>query len=190
MAPEELESRHELQPRQGERYIGFGGELRTQRISHDQVRLRQHHLADELARVLARGWLRDVRQQPAHRCMILAAEEWHPGDHGQHMDRRRIRLWCQHEPVSDPDPWFLGDGRLEVVVDAAEDAACSSAEPGVPLVSSLGERSCGSFPHQRASTMYQVIVAAGLFRELVQLVGTVVLGQQAKEYTASPDQRW
>jgi hypothetical protein len=38
--------------------------------------------------------------------------------------------------------------------------------------------------------MYQVIVAAGLFRELVQLVGTVVLGQQAKEYTASPDQRW
>ena len=97
-------------------------------VAEDERRLLDDFLADELQLILARMRLRHVRVNTLDLRVIFLAEDRHVRQHRQRLERRRCSLRCEHVNVSDANPRFLSERRIEID-DALNDSA-SGREAG------------------------------------------------------------
>src|SRR5207244_10284141 len=92
IATQEIETRHRLQPRQGERYVRIDGVTMGKNVAHDQMRLRDHFLPEQLDDLLTRQGLSDPVVDPLDLAEMLVTEDRHAREHSQRGDRGWSRI--------------------------------------------------------------------------------------------------
>src|SRR5712671_778544 len=92
VSAQEVETRHRLEPHQSERYVGLHRVSMRQYVAHDEMRLRDHLLSEELHRFLTRKCLGDPIVNALDSAEVLVPEDRHVCEHRQGIDRWRRRL--------------------------------------------------------------------------------------------------
>lgn len=191
VASQESETREHLHPDERERDIGIDGISVRQQVTQDQVWLQHRGVTDQLRGLLPWERLGQELVQALDVLVVLAPKLRHEREHDDRVHGWRSSFGRQHLTIANTNPRrsHAGDReRLEVRVDALDDASRRATESGIELVPRLGESARRCFTENGAPPARHILVFR-FSRELEQERRIFVLGQQPKQEPAYARER-